>query len=325
MKEKDDYEYIEANEIIEDDLLQKLTDYNQILEKDQNLFIRIQNNRHHINLLSNLYYYRICTLGQIVPEENVIFTLYNLYSDESESEKESNKQGIDKLKERLSENENMKNKLRNNKSIKKMKDEAKKIISNTKSKEKEEKNEIVEKEEKDSVIILDEIKPSLLQKEDECFRNHFECFVSVWKNLYKWLLLFPLFILSGLLMYLYKDKYDFTFTEIICFIFIFVVSYTSMSGNEKMLSTTKVNFKVENALLGLTILFSIWMLICPNAKIEFEISAYKFLRQYFYFILILFSFLIIFCGFLIYLNIKMVNFYMRYSKNISNSMLIDKY
>jgi hypothetical protein len=323
MKEKDDYEYIEANEIIEDDLLQKLTDYNQILEKDQNLFIRIQNNRHHINLLSNLSYYRICTLGQIVPEENVIFTLYNLYSDESESEKESNKQGIDKLKERLSENENMKNKLRNNKSIKKMKDETKKIIKNTK--EKEEKNEKVEKEEKDSVIILDEIKPSLLQKEDEYFRNHFECFVSLWKNLYKWLLLFPLFILSGLLMYLYKDKYDFTFTEIICFIFIFVVSYTSMSGNEKMLSTRKVNFKVENALLGLTILFSIWMLICPNAKIEFEISAYKFLRQYFYFILILFSFLIIFCGFLIYLNIKMVNFYMRYSKNISNSMLIDKY
>ena len=324
MKEKDDYEYIEANEIIEDDLLEKLTNYNQILEKDQNLFIRIQNNRHHISLLSNLSYYRICTLGQIVPEENVIFTLYNLYSDESESENESNKKGIDKLKERLSENENMKNKLRNNKSLKKMKDEAKKL-KNTKSKEKEEKNEKVEKEEKDSVIILDEIKPSLLQKEDETFRNHFKFRLSLWKNLYKWLLLFPLAILSGLLMYLYKDKYDFTFTEIICFIFIFVVSYTSMSGNEKMSSTRKVNFKIENALLGLTILFSCWMLICAYAKIEIEIPAYKFLRQYYYFILILFILLLLFCSILIILNIQMVNFYMRYSKNISNSMLIDKY
>lgn len=330
MKEKDDYDFMEANEVIEGDYLDKLNEYSQILDKDQNLFIRIQDKRHHIKLLSNLSFFRICTLGEIVPEENVIFTLYNVFSDESDNEKDSNKKGIDKLKERLSESENMKNKLKDNKSIQKLETIKKKSSKNVRSSKnvliRSSKNVLKsikddEKKENDSVVLLDDIKPSLLQKEEETFRNNYELYVTLWKNLYKWLLLFPLIIILGLLIYIIKDNYDFTFAEIISFLLIFIISFTSMSGNEKLLSNKKVNFKRENILLFIIVLFNTYILLCTNARIE--ITAYKFLNQYYYFIHITFILLIFLCLTLIYLNIKMINFYIRYSRNISRSKLID--
>ena len=114
MKEKaDDYEFKEDTEIIDGDYqesLRKLSEYTKLLEKEGNLFIRFKKNKQLLNLNSNLSFFRICALGEIYPEENVLFTLYAINSDESESEKENNKKGIDKLKERLIENnENIKN------------------------------------------------------------------------------------------------------------------------------------------------------------------------------------------------------------------------
>ena len=316
MKENsDDLELKEVNEVIEGDYqesLQKLSAYSKILEKEGNMFIRIKKGGNNlINLISNLSYYRICSLGGMYPEENVLFTLYSILS-ETESENEDNKKGIDKLKERLIDDNNQKknNKLRSKKP-------KKENIDNKLDK-------VKENEEKDSVILLDEVKSSVqveLNKEGSSIGNNFELYKTAWRNLYKWLLIFPLIILFGLLYYIYIDSYEFSFSEIICFILVIIISLTSMSGNAKMLSKKRVNFKKENYLLCLIIILSIYIIICTNTN-KFEKVAYQFLSQYKAFVHILFISLIILCLILIYLNKKMISFHKRYSKIVESGALL---
>ena len=305
MKEKDDFELKEINEVIEGDSLNKLKVYTQILEKEQNIFIIFRGNRHRVNLLNNVSYYRICALSQSIPEENVLFTLYAVYSDESENEEENNKKGIDKLKERLNdENINSENLNKN-------------VLRSRKKKPKDSK----EKEDQDSVILLDEIKPSFLQKEGNAIGNNYELYKVTWKNLYKWLLIFPLAIIFGLFYFIYKYNFNVSVAEIICFIMVFVISFTSMSGNKKMLSKKRVNFKTENCLLYLIIILSLYILLCATTG-KIEKTPYIFLSRYYAFVVIIFGFLIILSGILVYLNKKMVDFYRRYSKSLQSGILL---
>ena len=320
MKEKeDDYEFKEDTEIIEGDYqesLKKLSEYSNLLEKEGNIFIRFKKKKHPLNLKSNLSFFRICALGEIYPEENVLFTLYAINSEESENDDENKtkKKGIDKLKERLGDDVVKNNKLRNKKPNKKNNSEKIK-----KSKE---------KEEKDSVILLDEVKSSVVQsilhKEGNTIGKNFELYKLTWKNLYKWLLIFPLAILSGLLFFIYQDSYGFSLAEFFSFILIIIICVTSMNGNAKMLSKKRVNFKNENYLLYLIIALSLYILICANARIE--MSAYQFLSQYKAFTNIAFSSLIVLCIVLIYLNKKMIKFHIRYSKILESEVLLsDKF
>ena len=312
---KEDFELKEAHEILEGDYqesMQKLSEYSKILEKDGNIFIRFKKNKHRMNLISNLSYYRICTLGEIYPEENILFLLYAMYPDENESDDSSNKKGIDKLKERLSEsddNKNKKNKLRSKKPNKK----------NTESK----KLDIKEKGDKESVILLDEVKSSvqsILHKEGSSIGVNFELYKLTWKNLYKWLLVFPLVILSGLFYFIYKDSYGFSFAEFLNFLLIFVICITSISGNNKMLSKKRVNFKKENYLLCLIIALSCYILICTNFKVE--LAAYQFLRQYSTFVHFTLISLILISIVLAYLNKKMIKFHIRYSQILESGALL---
>ena len=330
MKEKeklDDYEFKEDTEIIEGDYqesLKKLTEYSNVLEKEGNLFIRFKKKKQLLNLKSNLSFLRICALGEICPEENVLFTLYAINSEESESEneKKNKKKGIDKLKERLIENdENNKNKTKNK--LRSKKPNKKNTLENSENIKKLSK----EKEEKDSVILLDEVKSSvqsILHKEGNTIGKNFELYKLTWRNLYKWLLIFPLVILFGLLFFIYQDAYGFSFAEFFSFILIFIICITSMSGNAKMLSKKRVNFKKENYLLYLIIALSFYIIICTNAKIE--MAAYQFLSQYKAFTNITFSSLIVLCIILVYLNKKMIKFHIRYSKILESEVLLsDKF
>lgn len=311
-KEKSsDIQFKEDNEILEGDYeesLRKLSVYSKILEKEGNIFIRFKKVKGHVNLLSNLSFFRICSLCELLPEENVLFTLYAFLSDEeSENEKNANKKGIDKLKERLLENE--KNKLRN-------KNPNKKINKNIKIKKQE-------KEDKDSVILLDEVKSSvqsILYKEGITIGSNYELYKVTWGNLYKWLLLFPLIILFGLFYFIYKDEYGFSVAEFVCFILVFITCFTSMSGNEKMTSKKRVNFKRENYLLILIIVLSCYVILCTNTK--FEIAAYQFLSLYKSFVHITFVSLIILCFVIICLNKKMIDFNIRYSKILESGILL---
>ena len=310
MKENsEDLELKEVNEVIEGDYqesLQKLAAYSNILDKDGNLFIRTKRGNNLINLISNLSYYRICSLGGMYPEENVLFTLYSIRSG-SESENEDNKKGIDKLKERLiDDNQKKDNKLRSKKP-------KKENIENKKDKENE-----------DSVILLDEVKSSVqmeLNKEGNTIGNNFELYKTTWRNLYKWLLIFPLIILFGLFYFIYIDSYDFTLAELISLILVIIIGITSMSGNAKMLSKKRVNFRKENLLLCLIIALSIYIIICTNTN-KFEKTAYKFLSQYKAFVHILFISLILLCLVLIYLNKKMISFHKKYSKIVESGALL---
>ena len=328
MKEKDDFELREVNEIIEGDYqesLQKLSAYSKLLEKEGNIFIRFKKNKHVLNLISNLSYYRICSLGEIYPEENILFTLYSILPDESGSENEDNKKGIDKLKERLVDNEDDNNKKSNKLRSKKPKKEN--ILQNSEDKNitnKEKEKQKDKEEEKDSVILLDEVKSSVqmeLNKEGSSIGNNYELYKATWKNLYKWLLIFPLIILIGLIYFIYKDSYGFSFAELICFILIVIICITSISGNAKMQSKKRVNFKKENYLLCTIIALSSYIIICTNTN-TFEITAYKFLSRYKAFVHILFISLIILCLVLIYLNKKMINFHKRYSKIVESGALL---
>ena len=94
-----------------------------------------------------------------------------------------------------------------------------------------------------------------------------------------------------------------------------------MSGNAKMLSKKRVNFKKENCLLFLIIVLSIYIIICTNTN-KFEKVAYQFLSQYKAFVHILFISLIILCLVLIYLNKKMISFRKRYSKIVESGALL---
>lgn len=316
MKEKDDdIELKEVNEIIEGDYqesLQKLSVYTKILEKEGNIFIRFKNKR-LINLLSNLSYYRICSLGEIYPEENVLFTLYSIISDDSDTGNEDNKKGIDKLKERLLDNNNNKKK---NTKLRSRKPKEKKKIRN---KEKE-----FDNNEKDSVILLDEVKSSVqleLNKEGSSIGNNYELYKVTWKNLYKWLLIFPLIILLGLFYFIYKDEFRFSFAELISFILIVITCITSKSGNSKMLSKKRVNFKKENVLLCLIIIFSLYIIACTNTN-KLENIAYMFLSKYKAFVHIIFISLIVLSLVLLCLNKQMIDFHKRYSKILESGALL---
>lgn len=315
---KKDFELKEDHEILEgenQESIKKLSEYSKILEKDGNIFIRFKKTRHRLNLISNLSYYRICTLGEIYPEENILFLLYAIYSDESESDSEnsSNKKGIDKLKERLSENDDdrkKRNRLRSQK-------------ANKNNKQNKEQIKLKEKEDKDSVILLDEVKSSvqsILHKEGNSIGLNYELYKITWRNLYKWLLIFPLIILFGLFYFIYKDSYGFSFAEILIFLLIFIICITSISGNTKMLSKKRVNFKNENYLLCLIIAFSCYILISTNFKVE--IAAYKFLSIYSTLVHFIFISLILLSLVLICLNKKMIKFHIRYSKILESGTLL---
>ena len=96
-----------------------------------------------------------------------------------------------------------------------------------------------------------------------------------------------------------------------------------MSGNAKMLSRKKVNFKKENILLALICFVGVYILVCTYTN-KIEMVANQFLNQYYAFVYFVFILLIVFCFLLIFLNIKMVEFYRAFSKKINGISLIDK-
>lgn len=312
MKERDESDYQEDNEVVANDS-KRFELYSQILEKEDNITFRIKKNKHRIKLLSNDSLFKICGLSQHVPEENVLFTLYANVSDESEEleeEDNNNKKGIDKLKERLTENDmenNVSNKYNNKLRSKKPKNN----LNNKNT------NDINEKEDKYSIIVIDKIKPSARN-----ILNNYDLYRITWKNLYKWFLIFPLIILLGLLYFINKDAYGFSFAEIICFILVLIICITSMSGNSKINSEKRVNFRKENLLLIFNSIIGIYILVCTNKIVD--LAAYQFLNRYNVLVNCIFVLLIIFCCVLFYLNIKMTDFYYRYSKMIKGTLLSDR-
>ena len=295
-------------------LLAKLIKYSTIPQKTKNTFIIFKKNKIHIKLLNNKSLSKISSLMNTPREKNIYFkSRYESSDTDSDNDSKNGLRGMAKLKERLNKKSHDKNNVINNR-----RNREKKFINNNKY------QFSIKPEDKNSVILLEEVKSSvqtILNKEGNSVGTNYELYKMTWKNFYRWLLLFPLTILFGLIYFLYKDNYGFTFAEFFIFLIIFLICIVSINGNEKMLSKKKVNFISENTLLGLISFLSAYILICANTN-KIEYIAYCFLSDHYFLVHIIFFTLIVFCFVLIYLNKKMVGFYHRYSQIIESGVLL---
>jgi hypothetical protein len=295
-------------------LLAKLIKYSTIPQKTKNTFIIFKKNKIHIKLLNNKSLSKISSLMNTPREKNIYFkSRYESSDTDSDNDSKNGLRGMAKLKERLNKKSHDKNNVINNR-----RNKEKKFINNNKY------QFSIKPEDKNSVILLEEVKSSvqtILNKEGNSVGTNYELYKMTWKNFYRWLLLFPLTILFGLIYFLYKDNYGFTFAEFFIFLIIFLICIVSINGNEKMLSKKKVNFISENTLLGLISFLSAYILVCANTN-KIEYIAYCFLNDHYFLVHIIFFTLIVFCFVLIYLNKKMVGFYHRYSQIIESGVLL---
>ena len=302
------------NEVQNRQLLAKLIKYSTIPQKTKNTFIIFKKNKIHIKLLNNKSLSKISSLMNTPREKNIYFkSRYESSDTDSDNDSKNGLRGMAKLKERLNKKSYDKNNVINNR-----RNKEKKFINNNKY------QFSIKPEDKNSVILLEEVKSSvqtILNKEGNSVGTNYELYKMTWKNFYRWLLLFPLTILFGLIYFLYKDNYGFTFAEFFIFLIIFLICIVSINGNEKMLSKKKVNFISENTLLGLISFLSAYILICANTN-KIEYIAYCFLNDHYFLVHIIFFTLIVFCFVLIYLNKKMVGFYHRYSQIIESGVLL---
>lgn len=285
------------------------------LLKGNNISIIIKKSKNHIKLLNNNCINKISSLSNIAIEKYIKYNSgYELPETDSDNDSRNSLKGMAKLKERLLEDSHDDYNHRKNK-ISRSDDNTNKINKF---------HLYMEREDKNSVILLDEVKTSvktILNKEGNSIGKNYELIKMTWKNLYKWLLLFPLNILFGLIYFIYKDNYGFSFAEIICFLIIFLICLVCMNGNEKMIAKKKVNFNAENIMLNLISFLCIYILICTNTDI-IEHTAYCFLNENYVLVHAIFFTLIVFCCVLIYLNKKMMVFYHKYSQIVESGVLL---
>ena len=297
--------------------LNKISKTLKILQNSNNIFIIFKRSKIRIKLLNKNSLQKISSLLNIKSLEKFIKLKSGLELSDTDSDSDSRNslKGLAKLKERLNKSdsnnnfEHIRNRYQRNKKYPIYNFNTNKYTPR--------------KKDNTSVILLEEVKSSvniILNKEGNSIGANYELYKMTWKNLYRWLLLFPLTILWGLFFFIYKDNYGFTFAEIICYLIIFLICLVSMNGNEKMISKKKVNFKTENLLLNLIIFFSFYILICAHTDI-IENTAYSFLNKYYLLVCAIFFTLIVFCFVLIYLNNKMVNFYHKYSQIVETGVL----
>ena len=280
-----EYEEIYDDEKIEKDnvkSMRELSKYTKILNKENNLSF-ILKNFHQIKLKNSKSLFKISMLMGNLPEENVSFTFY----DEEEDEQSENKNS-------------KKNILRASKKPKPI---------------------------KTNIYFTNKIKDSVAQ---EIYKNgniigyNHNLFRTVWINLYKFTLMISSIGLIALFIYsmiiIKEQKYLILGADGLSLISLILMIYTSISGNNKMQSKRKVNFRKENWLLLSFILMDISCLVYWGyLKSDKSIGLYLFILICAYFI---FGLLLIMSILLIYLNIKMIEFYKEYHKNIEEGTLL---
>jgi hypothetical protein len=180
---------------------------------------------------------------------------------------------------------------------------------------------------KTNIYFTNKIKDSVAQ---EIYKNgniigyNHSLFRTVWINLYKFTLMISSIGLIALFIYsmiiIKEQKYLILGADGLSLISLILMIYTSISGNNKMQSKRKVNFRKENWLLLSFILMDISCLVYWGyLKSDKSIGLYLFILICAYFI---FGLLLIMSILLIYLNIKMIEFYKEYHKNIEEGTLL---
>ena len=270
------------NERIEKDTfrsMRELSKYTKILSKDNNLFVIIKKKLCQIKLLSSKSLFKISLLLDILPEENVSFTFY---TEEKDEQKDFNK---------ISINNNIDNKKEKNTE----KNKGIFIIDNIDNKIA---NEIYNKE-KGNIIGY-----------------NYYFFKSLWKYLYLFCLITSLISFCLICAYsintLLKKEYYLFGSNIFTLISLCLIILASYSGYKKLSNKKRISFKNENILLICFIPLSIfcgiiWIYIFNKYETELNLNIILIIE-------IILGVLDIVSGVLIYLNIKMVDFYEEYSK-----------
>ena len=264
--------------------IKKLKKYDKILMKGNNIFVKIGNNIKSIPLIWNRSFFIICKMAFVNPTEIALFNHYVV--DETESENKS--------------------------------------VSNTNENER---SDIVSKSINTKKFLIPEtfkqgILDDLIKKGNLIAKNPILC-KRVWRNIYKYLLIFPFIIFIGLVVSLVSFKVKFlSFVEILNYILTIMLSITAYVGIEKSKKNKLQNWKEVNIMIyimggitGITILSCLFPGLAGSIAIF--IYAYRFYIFLFYLILATTLFT---CYFL---NVEMNVFYSKYYEEEQAGKLLD--
>ena len=279
------FDEIYDNERIEKDTfrsMRELSKYTKILSKENNLFVTIKKKLQQIKLLSSKSLFKISILLDTLPEENVSFTFY------TEEKNEENKDNII-INEMGS----------NKKDIKK---------KNNKNK-------------KDDIYIIQNIKNYVVDDmyktgKGKIISHNPNLFLLIWKYLYLINIILSAISLISFCAYaliaISGKEYYLLFNNITTIFSLCLSIFASNSGYKKIKGKRKVNFRRENIIFICFIHLNVFCGI-------FWIFAFtkKGIYLEFYVIIIIeivLGLIDVICAILIWLNIKMVEFYKEYAK-----------
>ena len=288
------YDEIYDKERIEKDTfrsMRELSKYTKILSKENNLFVTIKKKLQQIKLLSSKSLFKISILLDTLPEENVSFTFY------TEEKNEENKDNI--------------------------------IINNFDSN----KNDIKKKNKnkKAGVYIIQNIKNYVVEDlyktgKGKIISHNPNLFLLIWKYLYLINIIissisFISFCAYALIAISGKEYYLFFSNVITVFSLCFCI-FASNSGYKKIKGKRKVNFRRENIIficfMHLDIFCGIfWIFAFTKKEIDLEFYVLIIIE-------IVLGLVDVICAILIWLNIKMVEFYKEYEKlNEEGTLLVE--
>ena len=286
------YEEIYENERIEKDTfrsMRELSKYTKILSKENNIFILIKN-FHQIKLKSSKSFFKISSLLDTLPEENISFTFY--------------------IEEKSTPRE-MSNILIN------------KEVTNKKIQKKN------KKEKKNYIYLIDNIDTCFseeMYKKGNIIGYNYNLFKKIWIYLYKFCFIFSLILFFGFIIYsiisLSENIFCIFFNNILTLISLCIIIYASYSGNKKIESRNKINFENENISLFCFLFLNaiceiFWIYI--YAKNEYGLTLCK---------LVCIGSLLVIVDLisitLIYFNVKIYVFYFEYSEKAEEGIsLVD--
>ena len=278
------YDEIYDNERIEKDTfrsMRELSKYTKILSKENNLFVTIKKKLQQIKLLSSKSLFKISILLDTLPEENVSFSFY------TEEKNEENKDNI--------------------------------IINNMDSYKKDYKKK--NKNKKDGVYIIQNIKNYVVEDlnktgKGKIISHNPNLFLLIWKYLYLVNIILSSISLITFCAYaliaISGKNYYLLFSNIITIFSLCLSIFTSNSVYKKIKGKRKVNFRRENIIfvcfIHLNIFCGIFWIFAFTKK-EGDLEFYVLII-----IEIVLGLVDVICAILIWLNIKMVEFYKEYAK-----------
>ena len=279
------YDEIYDNERIEKDTfrsMRELSKYTKILSKENNLFVTIKKKLQQIKLLSSKSLFKISILLDTLPEENVSFSFY------TEEKNEENKDNI--------------------------------IINNMDSYKKDYKKK--NKNKKDGVYIIQNIKNYVVEDlnktgKGKIISHNPNLFLLIWKYLYLVNIILSSISLITFCAYaliaISGKNYYLLFSNIITIFSLCLSIFTSNSVYKKIKGKRKVNFRRENIIfvcfIHLIVFCGIFWIFAFTTKKEGDLEFYVIII-----IEIVLGLIDVFCAILIWLNIKMVEFYKEYAK-----------